>query len=87
VREKNIKLAAQLQQFKNIGVPDDAGLTYKLNYQCRKEFRYEQEELLEDYLISASKLNHGLSPKAARVLAYDYGVRNAKRGEFSRSTG
>jgi hypothetical protein len=48
------------------------------NYSVRKIFCDEEENLLVEYLLTASKLNHGLSLKEARRLAHEYAVANSK---------
>lgn len=48
------------------------------NYGVRQIFTEREESLLVEYLMTASKLHHGLSTKAARVLAYDYATANKK---------
>ena len=41
-------------------------------------FTLNEEELLQDYLIKAAKIQYGLTRKQVRVLAYEYAVRNQK---------
>ena len=48
------------------------------NYTCRRVFDENEELMLVDYLIQASKLCHGLTTKAASELAFDFGFQNHK---------
>jgi hypothetical protein len=36
----------------------------------------DEESLLADYLLTASKLHHGLSPKEARLPAFEFATAN-----------
>jgi hypothetical protein len=49
------------------------------NYCIRQIFTEQEESLLVEYILTASKLHHGLSSKAARVLAFDYAMANKKQ--------
>jgi len=42
----------------------------------RQIFTSTEEQLLSDYLMTASKLNHGLSTRNTRVLAFDFATAN-----------
>jgi DDE superfamily endonuclease len=48
------------------------------HYDVRRIFSDSEERMLVDYLLTASKLHHGLSPKAARELAYEFAEANKK---------
>jgi len=47
-------------------------------YACRQVFDKNEETMLVEYLIMASKLHHGLSTKAGRFLAFEFGEANKK---------
>lgn len=49
---------------------------YEPNFKKSQVFSEEIEKLLEDYLLMASALFHGLTPAALRRLAYEYALRN-----------
>lgn len=42
----------------------------------RLVFSAEQETMLENYLLTASKHHHGLTPKQARILAWEFAKKN-----------
>jgi len=47
--------------------------SFPVGYQRNRQvFTDQQEQLLVEYLVKASDVYFGLSPKAARRLAYDY---------------
>ena len=48
------------------------------NYKVRQILTDDEESLLADYLLTASKLHHGLSPKEARLLAFGFATANLK---------
>ncbi|XP_029708960.1 uncharacterized protein LOC115255171 [Aedes albopictus] len=43
-----------------------------------RAFSDEEEEMLQDYALKASKLNHGLTPIGVRKLAYQFALANNK---------
>lgn len=49
----------------------------KRNFHHRQTFTPEKEKELALYLIVAQKLNHGLTPRQTRILAFIYGKANA----------
>jgi hypothetical protein len=49
------------------------------NYSVNKVLSDEEERLLCEYLLRASKHHHGLTSKEARELAYEYAVSNKKK--------
>lgn len=51
-----------------LGMPDK----FSNKYASRQVFTVEQETLLEKYLMKSSKLQYGLTYKAAREMAYSY---------------
>ena len=65
----------RLQRKSSVVTPS---LKFMPNYSVRRIFSDDEETMLADYLLHASKLHHGLSVKAARVLAYDFGIANNK---------
>lgn len=48
------------------------------HYNVRQIFTETEENMLSEYLLTASKLNHGLSPKETRVLAFQFATDNDK---------
>jgi len=48
------------------------------NYSVRRVFTDEEELLLANYITNASKLHYGLSPKSARLLAFEFAEANHK---------
>ena len=46
------------------------------NYTHSQIFTQEQEQSLEEYLITCSQMFHGLTPKKVRCLAYEMAVEN-----------
>ena len=42
----------------------------------RAVFTQAQEKLLVNYVVEASKIIHGLSPRAVRQLAFNYVIKN-----------
>ena len=57
---------------------DPSSLQYQPNYNCRQVFSTEEETMLKEYLLKASKIHHGLSSKQVRKLAFEFAVRNGK---------
>ena len=53
-------------------------VVFEPKYNCRKVFSDVEEVMLKDYLVKASKIHYGLSPKSARELAYQYAVKLGK---------
>lgn len=51
---------------------------YEPNYKQAQYFSKEEELDLSNYLETASKLHHGLTPKAARELAFQFAEKNNK---------
>lgn len=49
------------------------------NYATRQIFDENEESLLANYLIKCAQLHHGLTPKAARKLAFEFAKANNKR--------
>ena len=52
--------------------------TYKANFSHRQVFSTDEEAQLIEYLITSSKMYHGLSPKDTKRLAYQLAVKNGK---------
>jgi hypothetical protein len=46
------------------------------HYNVRQIFSETDENMLAEYLLTASKLNHGLSPKETRMLAFEFATDN-----------
>ena len=65
----------KLKQARSEGVNK---LNFCPNYSVRRVFSDDEEALLSSYLLSASKLHHGLSPKATRLLDFDFAQANKK---------
>ena len=62
---------------KNLGSADRSrGLRCTPNYQIGQVFSSQQEQSLEEYLLTSSKHHHGLTTKGCRELAYQYGKKN-----------
>jgi len=55
---------------------DREAVKFSPNYKVRQILTDDEESLLADYLLTASKLHHGLSPKEARVMAFDFAAAN-----------
>ncbi|XP_041349184.1 uncharacterized protein LOC121368514 [Gigantopelta aegis] len=53
-------------------------IAYSPKYNCRQVFSHDEEILLQDYLIKASKIQYELTRKQVRELAYEFAVRNKK---------
>ncbi|KAJ8912432.1 hypothetical protein NQ315_006098 [Exocentrus adspersus] len=51
---------------------------YTSNIKCKQVFSAQEETLLADYTLMASKLHYGLSKEALAKLAYQFGVANNK---------
>lgn len=52
--------------------------SYVPNYACRKVFSDEEESDIEEYLIKASRIHHGLTKLQVRELCYQLAVKNGK---------
>lgn len=50
----------------------------RLSYATRQIFTAEEETELADYLITCTKMLHGLSSKLTRQFAYEYAIRLEK---------
>ena len=59
---------------------DRDAVKFSPNYKVRQVLTDDEESLLADYLLTASKLHHGLSPKEARTLAFEFATANCKNG-------
>lgn len=57
---------------------DRNAMSYSPNYACRQVFTEEEETLLQEYLIKASKIQYGLTRMQVRKLAYEFALRNNK---------
>ena len=57
---------------------DATSVSFGPNYKVRQIFTNGEEAMLVDYCLTASKLNHGLSTKQMRVLAFDFATANEK---------
>lgn len=56
---------------------DDKGnLSFTPNYKTGQIFSDDLESLLENYLITSSKLHYGLTPKTARTFVYQFAISN-----------
>lgn len=51
---------------------------YRKTNATREVFTEEQEDMLLQYLLTASKHHHGLTPKQARVLAWEFSRTNRR---------
>lgn len=74
---KNTTLQRYVKKFINIKLEeneDESGLMFKPNYGINKIFTPEEENDLKNYLTQASAMHHGLPPKEARKLAYEFAV-------------
>jgi len=56
----------------------DNPVQFSPKYASRQVFDKNEETMLVEYLVMASKLHHGLSTKAARILAFDFSQANNK---------
>ena len=66
-----------LQRFCNkMKQGDPTSCTFKKTFHHLQTFTPDQEKELSLYLIVAQKLNHGLTPRKTRKLAYIYGKAN-----------
>jgi hypothetical protein len=50
--------------------------SYKPNYDNARMFTDEQERMLADYCLTASRMHYGLSPKECCKLAHEFAVAN-----------
>lgn len=57
---------------------DETNIRFQPNYTCRQVFSEVEDTLLCDYLVTASRLHHGLSMKDARTLAFEFASENNK---------
>lgn len=93
-REMSVQRAAQHFNIKNTTLqryvkkcntvnleenPEIKNLKFKPNYAVRKIFTSEEENDLLNYLTQASDLHHGLPPKEARKLAFEFAVLKGKK--------
>lgn len=49
------------------------------NYSCGQIFTCHEESLLESYIVKASKLHYGFTPKTARQFAFQFATANNKK--------
>jgi hypothetical protein len=57
---------------------DPASVIFCPRYKSRRIFSDIEESMLVDYLLTASKLHHGLTGKASRELAFEFAQVNKK---------
>ena len=57
---------------------DSTPVSFRPHYDVRRIFSDNEEKMLVEYLLTASKLHHGLAPKAARELAYQFAEANRR---------
>jgi len=69
-------LSGYVRKLRNSG--DESAVRFEPNYSCRQVLSNEDETLLVDYLITASRLHHGLSMKDARSMAFEFTQANDK---------
>ena len=69
-------LSGYVRKLRNSG--DESAVRFEPNYSCRQVLSNEDETLLVDYLITASRLHHGLSVKDARSMAFEFTQANDK---------
>ncbi len=67
-------LHGYVTRLRNTG--DESVVRFAPNYSCRQVFSQHEESLLVDYLITASKLHHGLSMIDTRSLAFEFAQAN-----------
>lgn len=53
-------------------------ISYCPDHKSPKIFSKMEEDLLAQYLLKASNLHHGLTPRAVRILAYQFAIQNNK---------
>lgn len=53
-------------------------IKFEPKYNARQIFNSEEEAMLADYFVTASKHNYGHSPTMARRMAYEFAVANKK---------
>ncbi|KAF2880280.1 hypothetical protein ILUMI_25903 [Ignelater luminosus] len=63
-------------KYKNSAPENRKTLRFTPNYEINKVFPNKLESLLEDYLIKACKLHHGLTRNDVKKLAYQMAVKN-----------
>ena len=49
-------------------------VVFEPRYNCRKVFSDDEETMLKDCFIKASKMHYGLSAKSAQKLAYQFAI-------------
>lgn len=62
-----------------IKIQEGQDTKFKANHNSSQIFTNEEEAALEKYLITASKLNYGLTPKDLRRFGYEYALASGTR--------
>lgn len=79
---KNTTLQLYVKKLNTVNLeenPEINGLKFKPNYAVNKIFTSEEENDLVYYFTQASALHHGLPPKEARKLAFEFAVLKGKK--------
>ncbi|CAH1975224.1 unnamed protein product, partial [Acanthoscelides obtectus] len=72
----NISRAYLAKIVKKVKTSGDSSYEHCPNIGNRRIFTTEQENMLADYLKTASKMCHGLTRRQAKKLGFDYAVAN-----------
>lgn len=78
-KEYNVDKATLLRHVKKFQASSLPSFEYKHNNDTNKVFTDEEETLLVDYILKASRLNYGLTLKNVRSLAYQFATKNGKK--------
>lgn len=78
-RELGIPRSSLLRYIKATEERGADAVSYRKSKATRKVFTDEQESLLKDYLLVASKHHHGLTQQMARELAWEYAKENKRQ--------
>jgi transposase-like protein len=70
---KNYKAARE-----NTQNGEPINFSFSAKYATRQVFTRKEEDMLEEYIVNAAKIHHGLSLKMVKTLAYEFAIANSK---------
>lgn len=70
-------LQRRVAQYKNLSEEEQEKFTYVQKHGFKKVFSMLEEQMLEEYLLTAARMCYGLNKKQTRKLAYDFGKINS----------
>lgn len=85
-KEYNVVKPTLLRHVKKCQASSLPSFEYKHNNDTNKVFTDEEETLLVEYILKASRLNYGLTLKNVRSLAYQFDTTNGKKYDPSLDT-